>query len=308
MKHALAKSRPTSLVVNKRVTVEPPDKAGRDRIRESRDAKVMTSRIHHVEQHRSTVAGIEAMTLASNHHFPRHSHDQFGIGVIAFGGQRSWSGVGHVEASAGDMIMVNPGEMHDGIPFDGNARGWRMIYCNPTLVAREVEEELTGQIEIARPVVRDPLLAVKFAQLFACLTNSRSDRLAREENLLRSLVYILRKHGMARLSSRGPSPCVTKALQRLDSASDTPVSLAELAALSGVSRFQLLRGFAREIGITPHAYLVQRRVCLARQLLSNGQTPVQAAIQAGFADQSHMTRAFVRQLGITPSRYRAAVA
>jgi AraC-like DNA-binding protein len=101
---------------------------------------------------------------------------------------------------------------------------------------------------------------------------------------------------------------VAKALQRVDSAPDTPVSLAELAALSGVSRFQLLRGFAREVGITPHAYLVQRRVRLARQLLADGQTLAKAAVQAGFADQSHMTRAFVRQLGITPGRYRAAIA
>lgn len=84
------------------------------------------------------------------------------------------------------------------------------------------------------------------------------------------------------------------------------MSLAELAELSGVSRFQLLRGFAREVGITPHAYLVQRRVRLARQLLAKGQTPVQAAMQAGFADQSHMTRSFVRQIGVTPSRYQAA--
>jgi AraC-like DNA-binding protein len=86
------------------------------------------------------------------------------------------------------------------------------------------------------------------------------------------------------------------------------VSLAELAALSGVSRFQLLRGFAHEVGTTPHAYLVQRRVRLARQLLATGQTPVQAAMQAGFADQSHMIRAFVRQIGVTPSRYQAAIA
>jgi AraC-like DNA-binding protein len=268
----------------------------------------MVSRIHQVEQHRSTVPGIEAMTLVSNHHFPRHSHDQFGFGVMAFGAQRSWSGVGHVNASAGDVIMANPGEMHDGIPLDGKARGWRMIYLDPDLVAREVEEEIAGQAEIVRPVARDRVLSGHFARLFRCLTASQSERLAREENLLRSLIYILRKHGMARPSSSGPSPCIARALRRLDSAPDKSVSLGELAALSGVSRFQLLRGFAREIGITPHAYLVQRRVRLARQLLADGQTPAQAAVQAGFADQSHMTRAFVRQLGITPSRYRAAVA
>jgi AraC-like DNA-binding protein len=267
----------------------------------------MVSRIHNVEQHRSTVRGIEAMTLVSSHHFPRHSHDQFGIGVIAFGAQRSWSGVGQVHASAGDVIMVNPGEMHDGAPLDGNARGWRMIYFEPAIVAREVEEEIVGPLEIVRPVVRDPILARRFVGLFACLTASRTERLATEENLLCSLIHIMRKHGMARSSSNGPSPCVAKALQRLDSAPDTSISLAELAALSGVSRFQLLRSFAREIGITPHAYLVQRRVCLARQFLAHGQTPAQAALRAGFADQSHMTRAFVRQIGITPARYRAAI-
>jgi AraC-like DNA-binding protein len=204
--------------------------------------------------------------------------------------------------------MANPGEIHDGSPLNGNARGWRMIYLDPALVAREVEEEIAGQAEIVRPVARDPLLAGRFARLFACLTASQSERLAREENLLRSLIYVLTKHGTWRPSFKGPSPSVAKALQLLDSAPATSVSLSELAALSGVSRFQLLRGFAREIGITPHAYLVQRRVRLARQLLADGQTPAQAALQAGFADQSHMTRAFVRQLGITPSRYRAAVA
>lgn len=274
-----------------------------------RDAQLtMVSRIHLVEQHRSNVPGIEAMTLVSNHHFPRHSHDQFGLGVIAFGAQRSWSGIGFVNASAGDVITLNPGEMHDGVPLDDKARGWRIIYFDPILMAREVEEDIVGRAEIIRPVVHDPVLATQLARLFACLTSSHSDRLAIEENLLRSLIYVLRKHGTVRPSPNGPSPCVAKARQRLDSAPDTPVSLADLAALSGVSRFQLLRGFAHELGITPHAYLVQRRVCLARKLLAHGQTPAQAAVQSGFADQSHMTRAFVRYLGITPGSYRAAVA
>lgn len=268
----------------------------------------MASRIHQVEQHKVAVPGIEAMTLVSNHHFPRHSHEQFGVGVIAFGAQRSWSGIGSVSAAAGDVIMLNPGEIHDGAPIDGSARGWQIMYIDPVIMAREVREEFVGPVEIVRPVARDPLLAGHFAELFSCFTAAQPDSLAREENLLRSLMCLLRRHGMARAAPSGPSPCVAKAIRRLDSAPDAHVSLAELAALSGVSRFQLLRGFAREVGITPHAYLVQRRVCLARRLLANGHTPAQAALLAGFADQSHMTRAFVRQLGITPSRYRAAIA
>ena len=98
------------------------------------------------------------------------------------------------------------------------------------------------------------------------------------------------------------------AQRRLDDVPEAPATLADLAALAGVSRFQLLRGFARATGVTPHAYLLQRRVRLARQLLIAGRAPAEAAQEAGFADQSHLTRAFRRQFGVTPARYRAALA
>ena len=247
------------------------------------------------------------MTLVSNHCFPRHSHDQFGIGVMTFGGQRSWSVLGQVDASAGDVIMVNPGEMHDGHPHTGEVRGWRMLYLSPALFAKEIDDEVSGGAPTLRPVVQDPWLTKHFTSLFASITDAHADPLEREDNLLQSLMYILRRHAMAKHKVRGPSPSVAKAIGRIDSAPEIPATLAELAALSNVSRFQLLRGFAREVGITPHAYVVQRRVQLVRELLAKGETPAGAAMRAGFADQSHMTRAFVRQLGITPSRYRAAI-
>jgi len=249
------------------------------------------------------------MTLASNHAFPRHAHDQFGIGLVAFGAQRSWSGIGQVDAGAGDMIAVNPGEIHDGAPVGDCVRGWRMLYLDPAVMAEQMADE-GGQdrIEIIRPVMRDPVLAARFEQLFERLTACVPDCLAVEQGLVGALMHLLRRHGAGGARVDGPAPPVAKALRRLDDAPEAPVSLAELATLAGVSRFQLLRGFARDIGVTPHAYLMQRRVRLARRLLANGYAPAEAAIEAGFADQSHLTRAFVRQFGVTPGRYRAALA
>ena len=271
--------------------------------------RIMASLIHKVEQHRTGIRGIEAMTLVSNHHFPRHSHDQFGFGMIASGAQRSWSCVGQIEASAGDVIFCNPGEMHDGIPFDQKVRRWTIVYFDPALLERTVEEEATRDMELVRPVARDPLLAQSFLRLFASITQVPPDSFRQEENLLRAIACILRTCSARRTScSSGPTPSIAKALKRLDAAPDQPVSIAELAALVGASRFQFLRSFARETGITPHAYLIQKRVCIARQLLAAGDMPAQAAISAGFADQSHLTRAFARYVGTTPARYRAAVA
>lgn len=253
--------------------------------------------------------GVEAMTLYSDHAFPRHSHDQYGIGIMTSGAQRSWSVIGHVEAEAGDVIMVNPGEMHDGMPAGRVARGWRILYLDPTLVGREIADEATDGELIVRPVARDPELAGQVGRLFAQVERATPDSLAAEESLVRCLMLVLHRHRVGGgPSPAGASPSVMKAIRRPDAAPEVPASLAELAALSGVSRFQLLRGFARDVGTTPHAYLIQRRVRLVRRFLAAGTSPADAAHLAGFADQSHMTRAFVRQLGITPGRYQSAIA
>jgi len=266
-------------------------------------------RTHRVAQHRSGVQGIEAMTLFSDHVFPRHSHDHFGIGIMTSGAQRSWSLVGHVESEAGDVIMCNPGEMHDGEPLKpgAGARGWRILYFDPALVASEISQEAHGEL-IVPPVARDRRLATLVSRLFAHVERDRPDTLAVEEDLMRCLMIVSQKHRLDGAVTSCASPSVITAVRRLEEAPEMPISLADLAALSGVSRFQLLRGFAREVGTTPHAYVIQRRARLARQHLASGQSPSEAALRSGFADQSHMTRAFVRQFGITPARYQAAIA
>ncbi len=265
----------------------------------------MKARTHRVQPHRSGFAGIAAMTLISDHRFPRHSHDELGIGIMLSGAQRSWSVVGQVEARAGDVIMVNPGEMHDGAPV-GGARGWRIIYIDPALVAPAVAEENEGRELVVRPVARDRRLAANVAGLFASLGAPVSDPAASEEKLLACMMRISERHCVDGPHPAPGSPSVARAVQRLDDAPADNPSLADLAAESGVSRFQLLRGFAREVGTTPHAYLVQRKARVARRLLASGRAPAEAAAIAGFADQSHMTRAFVRHFGITPGSFRRA--
>jgi AraC-like DNA-binding protein len=81
------------------------------------------------------------------------------------------------------------------------------------------------------------------------------------------------------------------------------LTLASLAAEISTSRYQLLRAFSRERGLTPHAYIVQQRLALARRLIRAGSPLVDAASATGFSDQSHLTRMFARQFGVTPARY-----
>ncbi|WP_229744070.1 AraC family transcriptional regulator [Aliidongia dinghuensis] len=268
----------------------------------------MSARIHRAIQHRSPIVGIEVLSLTSNLAFPRHVHDHLGIGVIAEGGHRSWSDIGAVEAVAGEIIMVNPGEMHDGLPVAGHIRSWRMLCFEPDLVARELADETPHLPDAVLPMASDPMLAARFLRLFERMREAAPEALAVEEGVLATLMQVMRRHASRPIAVDRRSPVVAKAQRRIDEAPELPVTLAELAALAGTSRFQLLRGFARELGITPHAYLVTRRVGLARRLIRAGHALADVAAAAGFADQSHLNRAFVRQCGVTPGRYRAALA
>ena len=100
---------------------------------------------------------------------------------------------------------------------------------------------------------------------------------------------------------------IARARALIDEDPAAPITLGELAGASGLSRFQLVRAFGRSIGLTPHAYLVQRRTDLARRLIAGGTKLAEVAAAAGFSDQSHMTRIFVARYGLTPGTYAEAV-
>ena len=72
-----------------------------------------------------------------------------------------------------------------------------------------------------------------------------------------------------------------------------------------MSRTQFLRAFAAAFGLPPHAWALQQRLARAEALLAQGAVLADAAAASGFADQSHMTRAFRRFRGYTPGQYAA---
>jgi AraC-like DNA-binding protein len=264
---------------------------------------------------RCALDGVEATAAHTTHAFARHSHDRFGIGVVVAGGQRSASGRGPVEARANDVITVNPGEVHDGSPLDEHGRAWRMLYFEPSLVYATLADcahAPVREVELTRPVLNDPQLSACFTRLYSIAVSTASERarfddFACEEALLALFSHVGRHHATPLIPERKRVGPIARARSRIDDDPASSATLADLAAEAGMNRFQLLRSFAHEVGLPPHAYRMQRRVALARRLIASGTALADAAVCAGFSDQSHMTRAFVRLLGITPASYAAAV-
>lgn len=262
----------------------------------------------HFERVFVAAPGIEAVVAESRRTFDRHSHDTFGIGVIERGAQRSLSGRGPVQAGPRDVITCNPGEVHDGAPIGDGGRFWRMLYFEPAVVASTVPDlnlRRPESYEFTRPALSDPSVATLVRRLFAAMTVVRPVMLRQEELLL----ALLRQVGDApeTLPKAGTPGAIARARARIDDDPTAAVTLADLAQETGLSRWQVLRGFAKSTGFTPHAYLMQKRMDLARRLIAGGMQLAEVSAASGFADQSHMTRVFRRRYGFTPKAWAAGL-
>lgn len=261
---------------------------------------------------RSTVPGIDRVASRLRRYaFTRHTHDYIGLGVMLQGGHDSLYGSRRRVVAAGQVMVVNAGEVHDGAPLGEAGRSYLLGCFDPEVLRAGVADasgdpswsatvELAPSIEWdagAAPVVRHALDGLA----------PGVDPLDRDQRLALLYAAVARHAGRrATDAAAGIDPVVRRARERLAEDLAEPLTITDLADESGVSRYALIRRFARDVGLTPHAWRMQRRVEAARRLLAQGTLPAEVAAMLGFADQAHLTRLFRRHYGMTPGRYAAA--
>ena len=102
-----------------------------------------------------------------------------------------------------------------------------------------------------------------------------------------------------------PPGAMRRVREYVDAHLGESMDLAELASIAGLSVFHFARQFKQSAGVTPHSYLVQRRVERAQDLLARTDLALsEIAVAAGFSDQSHLARHFRQMLGTTPREFR----
>lgn len=251
-------------------------------------------------------AGLQRLVAQfEGHAYDPHRHETYAIGITEWGVQ-SFRYRGAERASLrGQIIVLHPDEPHDGHAGLPSGFGYRMLYIDPALVQRALGG--FGPPPFVPDVVGED------AETTGILAEAFTDFPAPLEPLAVDGVVVRLADALARRGDCGPrrpqgaraGAPVEAARAFLVAECGRVVSSSELEAVSGLDRFSLAREFRAVLGTSPHRYLVGRRLDLARALIMSGARLADAAAEAGFVDQSHLTRHFKARYGVTPGRWAA---
>lgn len=187
--------------------------------------------------------------------------------------------------------MLPPGVVHDGQPAPGARSGFwkRKLYLEPDFLP----ESLIGAA-VDKTTIDDPQLRQAISGLHDSLLTGEGP--VDGESRLALIAERLLSHLQPRHPNRQrPETDLAVQLRHyLDERTRKPVALADAATLMDRSVPHLVRSFSSAFGVSPHVYLIGRRIEAARGMLLQGMAPAEVATTVGFYDQAHLTRHFKR--------------
>jgi AraC-like DNA-binding protein len=227
--------------------------------------------------------------------FSPHRHDTYAIGVTLAGVQTFLYRGESRYCLPGQCHFLHPDETHDGASGTDEGFGYRIVYIDPWLVQRALDGEplpfvadpvvrstaiarelLSGALDMEDPIddVRRVDIGVSIASMLAAVTSRCRNRSGplRMRSLLRVRDLIAAR------------PSVRQTAQRLERVAD-------------LDRWTLARQFRSAFGTSPSRFRTMRQLDHARRVMRSGMSLADAALDAGFADQSHMSRMFKRAMG-----------
>jgi AraC-like DNA-binding protein len=250
---------------------------------------------------------IEARSIADGRKvcYSRHSHEVFSIGAIT-GGQSTYL---HEKTrqtiSTGTVVLMNPGDVHACNPIDDQPWSYIMLYVDAQWLGR-VQQACGVEGFRAVPAIssRDPELFAGVLELHRTLIDPSLESLEKHETAIAFFTLMHQRLGGSDAPLKRVNRKVERAAHYINQHFMRAIRLEEICQAANLSEAYLIRAFEQHYHMTPHAYLINRRIQHAQAQLRDGEPIADIAQQSGFADQAHFQRVFKKHLAATPGQYR----
>ena len=213
------------------------------------------------------------------------------------------------ESGPGCLCICPAGTDHF-TAFGGPMHGIVMRVSPECLTLAKADLAVPGAALLERMEGEDPVLTWMAQRLVAEAAAGHPNGMLYWSSLTDSLLRHLTAHHLSATPAPLRAPLNSAALKRLDeyisSNLAAPLDLTSLAAVAGCKRFHFAHLFRAAVGISPHRYIVRRRLQEARALLGAGRGSLaEISAACGFTDQSHLSRWIRRVYGATPRQLAA---
>ena len=206
-----------------------------------------------------------------------------------------------------DVFLINPGEPHACKSADGKHTYFTICVEPEALksLASQISEKVQETPHFSCLAAKDEDLNALIRR-FMLLVQQSGSTMEKEASLISILSTVILRYGENPPELRRIGPhveAINRAREYIKTHYAKNLTLKELAGVACLSPFYFQRLFLANAGISPHDFLIQFRIKKARKMLEQGKSLAHAALDAGFADQSHFCRAFKRVTGVAPGRY-----
>lgn len=246
-----------------------------------------------------------------------HHHDFYEVDFLISGDVTYVieSRVYHVQP--GQMLIINPRELHqvyiqpDAAPYERY-----MLWIAPSLlqILSSEQTDLCRCFDMTRPHYGNLLhLPVEQRKLLPAMMEALlreqeqpafGSDLLRQNLLTELMIHInrLAEHTEPAAQPDGDS-VVTRVIDYINAHYHEPLSLDMLAERFFVSKYHLSHEFTKQMGTGIYQYIQKKRLLIARQLMADGQKPVEVYALCGFGDYPAFFRAFRKEYGLSPRSF-----
>jgi len=244
-------------------------------------------------------AGITALTASiTDFKYKKHSHQEYAIGVTLRGIQH-YNLDGSLQLSYPNGVMLfNPEQAHDGMAHDETGLDYVMLYIDPQLLLEIVQKK--DLVLFSTPIVYDYRLEQSVLSLANAIISEKDDALCSE--LLLSLGDSLI---LANLSAdfREDTTLIRKAKDLIHSDLGNVLKLDEISKELHLSKYQFIRLFKSNTGITPYQYFLNCKIERAKELIDKNRDIYSTVAECGFVDLTHLNKHFKSVYGTTAFEY-----
>lgn len=244
--------------------------------------------------------------------YDKHAHEEYSFGVTLTGRQDFFSGGTKHHSHPGDIIVFNPGEVHDGHSGAKEPLRYSMVYIPPS----QLEPMLASagirrakDFQVAKTILKDESMRQSIQKLTQLLEKCSSTKLELECELFQFAARLARYHGQ--IGTKRVSQKVDRLLifarEYIHGHLSEDLTLDAISKAANLSKYHFLRMFNRQFGITPHQYIVNCRINQARKALEAGRSVDDLVYEYGFSDVSHFNRRFKPVFGMTPRQYQLSL-